>query len=109
MGEFEQLVLLALLRGGPDTTGVGIRRRLEQATAKPVSAGAVYTALQRLEGRGFVSSRFGESRPVRGGKRPKLYTLERAGTRALSQAYERLTRMASGLEVRLADLAGDAG
>jgi len=101
IGDFEQLILLALLRLGPEAYGVPIRRDIEARTSRTISAGALYTALNRLEARGFVSSRLGDPTPMRGGKRKRLYSLRPAGERAVARAYESLRLMASGLAVRL--------
>jgi DNA-binding PadR family transcriptional regulator len=101
IGEFEQLILFALVRLGPDAYGVSIRQEIEARTARTISAGALYTALSRLETRGFVSSRLGEPTPQRGGKRKRHYSLRPAGQDALARAYDSLRLMASGLGVRL--------
>ena len=76
LGEFEQLLLFALVRLGDDAYGVAIRQEVERRTGRMISAGAVYTALDRLEGRGFVSSRVGDPTPQRGGRRKRHYRLE---------------------------------
>ena len=101
IGDFEQLILLALLRLGPDAYGVSIRREIEARTSRTISSGALYTALSRLEARGFVSSSLGEPTPQRGGKRKRYYSLRPAGQDALARAYDSLRQMASGLGVRL--------
>ncbi len=101
IGEFEQLILFALVRLGPDAYGVSIRQEIEACTSRTISAGALYTALSRLEARGFVSSRLGEPTPQRGGKRKRHYSLRPAGQEALARAYDSLRQMASGLGVRL--------
>lgn len=98
LGEFEQLILMAILRLGDDAYGVTIRREIEERTGRDVSAGAVYTALGRLEKGGLVSSRIGEPTPERGGRRKKFYRLEPVGARALHGAYETLRQMAEGIE-----------
>ena len=101
IGDFEQLILFALVRLGPDAYGVTIRGAIEDRTGRDVSPGALYTALDRMERRGFVSSRLGDPTPARGGKRKRLYTLEAAGERALARAYESLRLMANGVAARL--------
>jgi DNA-binding PadR family transcriptional regulator len=107
LGEFEQLLLFALVRLGDETHGVALRREIEARTNRTVSAGAVYTAMERLEARGFVSSAIGEPTPHRGGKRKKHYRLEKAGARALSHSYESLREMAKGVLPKLAQAASD--
>ncbi len=67
LGEFEQLVLLALVRLGADAYGATVSIEIEQQTGRPVSISAVHTTLDRLEEKGFVRSRLGEPTPQRGG------------------------------------------
>jgi len=106
LGEFEQLLLFALLRLEDDAYGVTIRREIERRTSRSVAVGAVYTALQRLEDRGLVSSRIGEPTAERGGRRKRYYRLEPAGARALAASYENLREMSKGLAPKLAQLTG---
>ena len=86
IGEFEQLILFALVRLGADAYGVSIRAEIEKRTGRPISAGALYTALDRMEKRG---------------KRKRLYTLQPAGERALARVYESMRLMANGVATRL--------
>ena len=101
IGDFEQLILFALVRLGADAYGVSIRGDIEKRTGRTVSAGALYTALDRMEQRGLVASRLGDPTPQRGGKRKRLYTLQPPGERALARAYESLRLMANGVAARL--------
>ena len=101
IGDFEQRILFALVRLGPDAYGVTIRRAIEDRTGRSISPGALYTALARLEKRGLVASRLGDPTPERGGKRKRLYTVQPAGERALARIYESLRQMASGVSGRL--------
>ena len=101
IGDFEQLILMALIRLGSDAYGVSIRSEIEARTGRAISPGALYTALDRLETRGLVSSRLGDPTPARGGKRKRLYTVQPAGARELARVYESLRLMASGLATRL--------
>ena len=105
LGEFEQLLLFALVHLGRDAHGVRIRQEIEQRTRRSVSAGAIYTAMDRLEGRGFVSSRMGDPTPERGGRRKKLYNIEPRGAQALANSYGALQEMAKGLGPKITDLA----
>jgi DNA-binding PadR family transcriptional regulator len=107
IGEFEQLILFALVRLGTDAHGVPIRREIEERAGRAVSPGALYTALDRLEKRGLVSSRLGDPTPERGGKRKRLYTLQPAGERALARVFESLRLMSSGVARRLRTVKGD--
>jgi PadR family transcriptional regulator len=101
LGDFEQLILFALVRLGPDAYGVTIRGEIEARAGRTISPGALYTALDRLEKRGLVSSRLGEPTPQRGGKRKRLYAVQPAGERALARVYESIRLMASGMATRL--------
>lgn len=104
LGEFEQLVLMAIVRLDEGAYGATIRRDIEARTARRLSISAVYTALERLEQKGFVRSWIGEPTPERGGRRRKCVALQPAGARALRDAYRAYTGMATGLERRLRTL-----
>lgn len=97
LGEFEQLVLLALVRLGDRSYGVTVRHEIARRARRDVSLGAVYKTLERLEAKGYVSSVIGEPTPERGGRRKKFYRLEPGGARALRQALGALRRMTAGL------------
>ena len=104
LGEFEQLLLYAVLRLGKDAYGARIRQEIEERTGKSVSAGAVYTGLDRLQARGLVSSSLGEATPSRGGRRKKYHVLEPLGAESLKSTHENLSRMANGVVDRLYEL-----
>jgi len=104
LGEFEQLILFAVLQLGDDAYGVTIRESIEERTGRAVSVGAIYTALGRLEDRGMVSSRK-ESPKGRTGRPRKFYTLRPEGARALRDSYSTIQSMAGGLIPRLTELA----
>ena len=102
LGEFELLLLFAVLRLKPDEAyGARIGREIAERTGREVSAGAVYTGLDRLQTRGLVSSREGEATPVRGGRRKKYYGLEPEGARALHESWTRVRSMAEGVRSEL--------
>lgn len=101
LGEFEQLVMLALLRLDENAYGVTVREELAERAGRDVAMGALYTTFDRLEKKGLISSRLGEPTAVRGGRRKKLYRLEPAGQRALSRSWQTLSRMTEGLEATL--------
>lgn len=103
LGEFEQLVLLALLRLGADAYGASVSTEIEQQTGRVVSVSAVHTTLDRLEEKGYVRSRLGEPTPQRGGKRKRHYVVQPAGMRVLQHAIRTLKRLADGLD----DLLGE--
>jgi DNA-binding PadR family transcriptional regulator len=107
IGDFEQLILMALIRLGADAYGVSIRGEIEARTGRTISAGALYTALDRLETRGLVASRLGDPTPERGGKRKRLYTVQPAGAREVSRVFESLRLMASGMATRLRTMKSD--
>lgn len=83
LGEFEELVLLAIITLGKNAYGVSISEAIREKTGKRVSTGALYTTLQRLEEKGFISSKMGESTPERGGRAKKYFTVENAGREAV--------------------------
>lgn len=108
LGDFEQRVLFALVALGEDAYGASVRREIEERTGRSVSAGAVYTVLERLESHGLVTSRVGEPTAERGGRRRKHYRLEPAGAALLRYARDEMRSMAQGLEQRLDRLADRA-
>jgi DNA-binding PadR family transcriptional regulator len=103
LGEFEQSALLAVAHLGENAYGVTIRREIEARTGRHVSIGALYTALDRLERKGLVSSSMSDPTPERGGRSRRYYVLRSAGATALRETRQRLDRMWAGLE---ADLKG---
>ena len=113
LGRFEELILLAMLRLGPEAYGLALRREVAERTGREVSTGALYTALKRLEHRGLVSSEVGEPTAERGGRRKRHYRLEDPGVVALRDSYTDYTRMAEGLGPKIAEataiLDGGAG
>jgi DNA-binding PadR family transcriptional regulator len=104
LGEFEQLVLIAILRLESDAYGATIRREIEARTDRRLSISAVYTTLERLEHKGCVRSWIGEPTPERGGRRRKHFALQPLGARALKAAYRSFSGMTAGLEHRLRTL-----
>ncbi len=109
LGEFEQMVLLALVRLGDDAYGVRIKEEIERRTGRELFIGAVYTALARLQKSGAVSSRVGEPTAKRGGRRKKFYRLEPAGEVALNRAYAAYREMTSGIEPKLESMGTSRG
>ena len=101
LGDFEQLVLLGVLRLGSDAFGAAIRQEIHERSGRDVSINAVYTTLDRLEGKRLLRSSVGDPTPERGGRRRKFYALTPAGTIALKQAYRGFTAMADGFESAL--------
>ena len=101
LGEFEQLVLIAVVRLGTDAYGATVRREIEARTHRRLSISAVYTTLDRLEHKGCVRSWIGDPTPERGGRRRKHFALQPLGARALKTAYQAFSGMTAGLEHRL--------
>ena len=91
---FEQLVLLALMAlQGQDAYGMSIRKVLREHAGRDVSVPTVYSALDRLETRGFVTSRLGEATAERGGRAKRLFRVQPAGVRALRDVQQTLKTM----------------
>jgi PadR family transcriptional regulator, regulatory protein PadR len=103
LGEFEQVLLYALLRIGSSefASGLDVGRTIEARTGRAISPGAVYTGLNRLESRRLVVSRLGEPSPERGGKRRRLYRITPHGARVLAASHAALGEMARGLAPKL--------
>ena len=99
MGEFEQLVLLAILHRDNDAYGMEVRSAIEERTGREVSYGAVYTTLDRLEKKGYVAHRMGEAKPVRGGRARKYFSVQPEGRAALRDTQEALQIMWEGLSL----------
>lgn len=96
LGEFEQLILLAILQCGDEAYGAALQRQLERIPRR-VNLGAVYTTLIRLQQKGLVSARVGEPVAERGGRRRKYYRVLPAGLRQLERSLAALRRMTAGL------------
>jgi PadR family transcriptional regulator PadR len=98
LGEFEQIVLLAVARLGEEAYGMRIRREIESRTDRDVTIGAVYATLVRLESKGYLRQRDGTS----GGRARRFFEIEPAGIDALETARELHERMWSGLRLKRA-------
>ena len=98
LGGFEELILLALLRLPENAYGVTIHQEIQERTGRFTSLGAVYTTLDRLEEKGFVSSWIGEATPERGGRAKRYFKIEAAGEAALRQTRKAHQNMAKGLK-----------
>src|SRR3989442_9281650 len=93
LGNFEQLVLWALIRLGEHGYGVTIRQEIQRRAGRAVSLGAVYTTLERLEEKGHVSSCRGEPTAERGGRAKRYFRITASGATALTESRETLSRM----------------
>ena len=104
IGEFEQLVMLAIMRLRDEAYGVVIKREIEECTGRSVSRGAVYTTLDRLEEKGLLSSSKADAPGPRTGMVRRYFTVEPDGLAALASARNALQTMWSGLEPQLGEL-----
>jgi DNA-binding PadR family transcriptional regulator len=98
LGEFEQLVLLAIVHLGDDVYGVPIVEEIDRRTGRSVSPAAVYVTLRRLEGRGLLSSRMSAPTPERGGKARRCVRITRTGLESLRASRQALDAMWKGLD-----------
>ena len=99
LGEFEQLILLAILRLGDDAYGVTIRAELADRAGRAIAPGALYTALERLETKGMITSRMGDPTPQRGGRAKRYVRVTAAGKRAITRAVQSYERLLDGLNL----------
>jgi DNA-binding PadR family transcriptional regulator len=97
LGEFEQVVLLAILRLSEDAYGVTIRREIATCTEREPAPGALYTTLDRLEEKGLVTSRYGDPTPARGGRAKRYFAVTARGVRAVVRAQRAYQRLLKGL------------
>lgn len=109
LGDLEQVILLALVRLRGEGHGTAIALEIEDGTGRKVSPGALYTVLERLSGKGYVTAWIGDSTPERGGRRRKVYRIEAEGARALRSWFGGIQTMAAGISERLEQLAGQPG
>lgn len=93
--------MLTVLRLGDEAHGAAVREDLKARAQRDVSQGALFTTLDRLEGRGLVASRLGDTTPERGGRRRRYYWLRAEGRRALAHSLETVRRVAEGIEDQL--------
>ncbi len=96
LGEFEQMVLLAILRLRENAYGMTIRREIEERAGRPTSIGAVYLTLDRMEQKGFIQSNLGEATPERGGRAKRFFNVNPSGREVLDQSLLAVQRMAQG-------------
>ena len=97
LGEFEHLIVLALLRLGDRAYGVTVRQEIELRVDREVSIGAVYATLDRLERKGYVSSQRGDPTPERGGRSKRFFKVTADGVEAVSRSHRALQSMTEGL------------
>ena len=98
LGELEQMVLMAVLQLKGDAYGTTVLNELSERGGRKVSPGALFATIDRLEGKGMVSSELGDPTPGRGGKRKRFLSVTPKGVAALQEAREAWMRMSEGLD-----------
>ena len=88
LGEFEEFTLLAIRAVGDDTYAVPLQQFIEEATGRAVSLGTVYSALTRLEEKGYVRSSMSGAIAARGGKARRMYDVTPLGLRAMKELHK---------------------
>ena len=99
LGEFEHIVVLALLRLEDRAYGVTVRQEIEFRTKREVSIGAVYATLDRLESKGYVKSHRGDPTPERGGRSKRFFRVTARGVAAVNCTQRALRSMTDGLDL----------
>lgn len=97
LGEFELIVMLAVVRLGEGAYGVPISREIEEQTGRDVAFGTVYATLERLQEKGFVRSELGEATPERGGRAKRYFRVTPMGLRTVRETKQTLIRLWRGL------------
>ena len=98
LGEFEQMVLLAILRLNEGAYAVPIREEIEARAGRAVARGALYTTLERLEAKSYLVSRMSDPTPERGGRSRRYFEVTAPGVQSLQQAQEAMASLRQGLE-----------
>lgn len=101
LGQFEQTVLSAVLHCSHNAYGVSIHEAVEKLSARSVARGAVYATLDRLQGKGLISSWLSKPKPERGGRARRHYQLEQDGERALCDSLAAARRMLDTVDAKL--------
>ncbi len=99
IGEFEELVLLAVCGKGEDAYAVSIQNYLEERTGRPTTVGSLYRTLNRLENKGLVTSKMGNVSHVRGGKRKRFYEVTSSGRTCIYDSRLVRERLWQGLDL----------
>lgn len=98
LGEFEQIVILAVLRLHDRAYGVTVRREIASRIRREVSIGAIYATLDRLEAKGYVESELGEPTSERGGRSKRFFRVTGKGMSALQRTQQAVKNMMKGLK-----------
>ena len=101
LGEFEYLVMLAIVRLGANAYGMRVRQEIATRTGRDVTIGAVYATLDRLAEKGLLAATVGDPSPERGGRAKRSFTLTGAGMEAVNRSRQDLAKMLEGLEFPL--------
>ncbi|UCG85255.1 MAG: PadR family transcriptional regulator [Gemmatimonadota bacterium] len=109
LGEFEILILFAIIRLKDEAYGATIHREIEERTGRSIAIGAVYTGLARLQRNSHVEATVGNPTPQRGGRRKKYYRIQPAGAWALSMSVQAYRQMTEGIERELDLVFSDVG
>jgi PadR family transcriptional regulator, regulatory protein PadR len=96
LGNFELIVMLALMRLHEDAYGVTVSREIEEQIGREVARASVYAVLERLESKGFVSSELGEPTPERGGRAKRYFHITAKGLREVHKTRRVLTKLWKG-------------
>ncbi len=99
LGEFEHIVVLALLRLSGRAYGVTVRQEIEARIGREVSIGAIYATLDRLEAKGYVKSQLGEPTPERGGRSKRFFHVTGKGIAAVNRSHRAIKTMTEGLDL----------
>ena len=99
LGEFEQIVLLAVVHLKADAYGANIRREIEKRGSRPVTIGAAYATLDRLVSKGYLAAHDAPGGPERAGQPRRYFTITTAGVTALEHARALQSRMWSGIQL----------
>jgi len=97
IGEFEYLILAATAQLGDEAYGAAIRTDIEQAKGERCSLGALYTTLDRLEGKGLIKTCMGDPTPQRGGRAKRMVRITAAGIEAASEFYAVVAKLSRGV------------
>ena len=106
LGEFEYLLLTAAERLGEEAYGAAIRQEIETITGRRCSIGALYTTMERLEGKGLLETWMGEATPQRGGRAKRMVRVTGEGAREASEFYDAVTRVSRGVSWGKQKIAG---
>lgn len=99
LGEFEHIVVLALMRLGDRAYGVSVRQEIAARIKRDVSVGAIYATLDRLETKGYVTSRLGEPTAERGGRSKRFFRVTTKGVSAVNRTHRAFLNMSEGLNI----------